>query len=65
MVLPVVAWFGAQVVAPDLVKRALDLLSQPDWRKKLVASVKRRSEPSSVVGGLPSGSPVRTSGNSW
>jgi hypothetical protein len=44
MVLPVVAWFGAQVVAPDLVKRALDLLSQPDWRKKLVASVKRRSE---------------------
>src|SRR5450759_583304 len=44
MVLPVIAWFGAQVVAPDLVKRALDLLSQPDWRKKLVASVKRRSE---------------------
>ena len=44
MVLPVIAWFGAQVVAPDLVKRALDLLSQPDWRKNLVASVKRRSE---------------------
>jgi hypothetical protein len=44
IVLPVIAWFGAQVVAPDLAKRALDLLSQPDWRNSLVASVKRRSE---------------------